>query len=258
MILAPGTETNAQYHANPAWGSTLINDFIASPTIAHLKRTGQIPPEESSALTLGQAFHARFDPHTTAPLIGPDVSSRRTKAWGEFQAAHPDAVCLLPDEVRQIDAMEAAVRANPYARDLLDGAEHEVVVRRESPYGAYGVQCRIDLWRPGLFAADLKTTSDLDGWGRSVAAYGYHRQAAFYRWLIAQETAEILPFSFIVVEKDAPHRCRVIELDDAYLAAGWREVETALIDIGQRTLTGDWSDPGFQVLTAPGWLRQAA
>jgi hypothetical protein len=78
----------------------------------------------------------------------------------------------------------------------------------------------MDLFRTGQYIADLKTTGDLDSWAKSVTAYGYHRQAAFYRWLCEQETGHRLPFSFVVVEKTAPYRCRVIDLDDAYLAAG--------------------------------------
>ena len=258
MTLIPsGIETNAQYHASGAWGSSRINDFIKSPQVAWLRHTGKLRQDDSSALTLGSAFHGRFD-GTYHQLFapGPQVSSRRTKAWTEAAAEHPGKTLLLPSEVAVIDAMEKSARTNPYAGCLLEDSQAEVGVRRDSPFGNYKVQCRIDIFAPGHFMADLKTTGDLDSWAKSVVTYGYHRQAAFYRWLCEQETGYLLPFSFVVVEKQAPYRCRVIDLDDIYLETGWREVEQALKGIGYCCRTGDWSDPQYQQLEAPGWMVQ--
>ncbi|TVR46240.1 MAG: hypothetical protein EA402_02905 [Planctomycetota bacterium] len=256
MIIASGAETNAAYHASGAWGSTRVSDFLKSPLVAWLRHSGQLPQETTAAMTVGSALHARFDGSYPAEFAkGPEVSSRRTKAWTEAETAATGKTLLLPSEVAMIDAMEQAVRANPYAQCLLDGAEHEVGIRRKSPYGDYRVQCRVDVWRKSALAADLKTTGDLDGWAKSVMAYGYHRQAAFYRWLIHEETGDWLPFSFIVVEKSAPHRCRVIDLDEVYLVRGWEEVEQALHGIGHAYANNDWSDPGYQFLNAPGWMQ---
>ncbi len=256
-IIPSGTETNAAYHASGAWGSTRVSDFITSPLIAWLRHSGRLASEHSPALTLGSALHARFDgSYDQLFAAGPAVSSRRTKAWTEAAAATRKTL-LLPSELAQIDAMQAAIATNPYAQCLLDDAGHEVGIRRPSPYGAYAVQCRLDIWRPGSLAADIKTTGDLDGWAHSVTRYGYHRQAAFYRWLVHQETGDWTDFSFVVVEKTAPYRCRVIDLDQTYLRWGWQEVEQALLGIAACYQSGDWSDPGYQHLTAPGWMMAA-
>lgn len=256
MVLIPsGAETNAEYHASGAWGSTRINDFIRSPQIAWLRMTGKLPQVESASLTLGQALHARFDgSYAESFVAGPKVSSRRTKAWQAAEEAHQGKTLLLPAEVACVDAMQQAVQANPYARVLLDQSQHEVGVRRQSPFGDYRIQARFDLYLPGQHIADIKTTSDLDGFAKSVQSYGYARQASFYRWLLAQQTSERLPFFFIVVEKSAPHRCRVIDLAESYLDHAWHEVEQALISIGQRYQSGDWSDSGYLHLEAPAWL----
>lgn len=260
MVLIPsGAETNAAYHASGAWGSSRVNDFIKSPEVAWLRHTGKLPHEQSTALTLGSALHARFDgtyDRDFAP--GPKVASRRTKAWTDAAVAHPKQTLLLPSEVAVIDNMEQSIRKNAFAACMLDGAQSEVGVRRRSPWGAYDLQCRMDLYRPGSHVADLKTTSNLDGWVKSVTTYGYFRQAAFYRFLVEEETGERLPFSFIVVEKAKPYRCRVIDLDDVFLDAGWADVQEALVAIGQRYANTDWTDPGYAMLEAPGWLQRRA
>ncbi len=118
--------------------------------------------------------------------------------------------------------MAASVRANPIAQSLLDGAEHELGFRMDAPRGAFQVQCRADILHRWSHIADLKTTADVDDFAHSVSTYGYHRQAALYRWIISHACdGELLPFSFIVVEKAPPlYRCRVIDLDKDYLAIG--------------------------------------
>jgi hypothetical protein len=202
----------------------------------------------------GFPFAARF-------RCGPDAD-RRTTAWKEAaKQAEVDAVTLMTDdEWRMLHAMRESVLANPVARSLLEGAEHEVGFRMASPYGAYQVQCRADALHRWVMIADLKTTADLDDFGRSVVSFGYHRQAALYRWIVAQACGEVLPFSFIVVEKEAPlYRCRVFDLESVLIERGWNDVEAALIEVGERTATDDWSDHrDADVVAAPAWLRPAA
>jgi len=254
MTLIPsGAETNEQYHASGAWGSSRINDFVTSPLIAHLRMTGQMSQDRSSSLRLGSALHARFDgTYGDEFAKGPNVASRRTKAWQEAAAATSKTL-LLGSEVAAIDAMEQSIRAHRFAACILDEAQFEVGVRRQSPFGDYQLQCRIDALVPGEHLLDLKTTADLDAWSRSVEKFGYARQMAFYRWLYRLETGEDLPFTFLVVESAKPYRCRAIDLTESYRRIAWDEVEEALYGIGRCYETGVWPDPDHLVLDAPGW-----
>ncbi len=254
-------ETNAQYHASGAWGSSLIATFLRSPQLAHRMITGQYRQPETAAMRFGTRFHMLLDPESgfaTRYKGGPDAD-RRTKVWHAAEAeATAAGIELLPeDEWNVLHAMAASVRANPIAESLLEGAEHETGFRMESPYGDYRVQCRADLLHRRSHVVDFKTTVDVDDFGKSVGTFGYFRQAALYRWIVSHAcNGELLPFSFVVVEKQAPlYRCRVIDLDDDYLAIGWREVEAALKEIGSRTAAGDWCDHrDAEVVSAPSWL----
>lgn len=263
-IIPPGAETDEQYHRSGAWGSTLIGHFLRSPKLAHLIRTRQHQMPESQHFRLGRWFHQRLDPgfpFAERFRRGPDAD-RRTTAWKDAaKQAEADHVTLLTaDEWDLLDAMRASVLGNRIARGLLEGTERETGFRMTSPFGAYQVQCRTDALHRWSLIADLKTTADLDDFGRSVVPFGYHRQAGLYQWMIAQVCGELLPFSFIVVEKDAPlYRCRVVDLEPALLERGWREVEEALVDIGERTAVNDWEDRcEVEVVRTPTWMKPLA
>ena len=96
-LIQSGFESNERYHASGAWGSSRIGDFIKSPLIAWLKHNGKLPQEDSTALTLGSAFHARFDgTYDKRFARGPEVSSRRTKAWTEARSEAGEKPCCSP------------------------------------------------------------------------------------------------------------------------------------------------------------------
>ena len=261
-IIPPGQETAEQYHRSGAWGSTLIGHFLRSPRLAHLIHTGAHRPKPTAAMQFGSAFHALMDPGGNFEglyRIGPDVD-HRTKAWKEAIAtAEKDGVTLLgADDYVDLMAMCASVMANPVAAHLLDKVEHEIGFRMPSGYGNFAIQCRADVFRRGGWMSDLKTCTDLDDFAASVTSWGYYRQAALYRHIVHTATGEWLPFSFIVVEKSAPlFRCRVIDLSDDYLARGWEEIETALIEIGKRTASVDWRDHrDAESVALPNWMQR--
>ena len=262
-IIPAGQETATQYHRSGAWGSTLIGHFLRSSRLAHLIHSGVYRPKPTAAMQFGSAFHEFMDPFGNFDglyRIGPDVD-HRTKAWKEAVAiAEKDGVTLLGiDDHIDLLAMRASVMANPVASHLIDGAEHEVGFRMPSGYGDFQIQCRADVFRRGGWLSDLKTCPDLDDFAASVKSWGYYRQAALYRHIVHAATGQWLPFSFIAVEKTAPlYRCRVIELDDDYLAIGWREIDAALTEIGRRTHANDWHDHHHaEVLETPTWLLRS-
>ena len=260
-IIAAKDETNAQYHTSGSWGSSLISTFLKSPQLAHRMITGRYRPPETAAMKFGTRFHALLDPGSRfaeTHRCGPDVD-RRTKAWTTAESkASAAGIQLIPaDEWSTLHSMADSVRANPIAASLIEGAECETGFRMKAPQGDFMVQCRADVLHRWNHIADLKTTGDVDEFAGSVSTYGYYRQAALYRWIVSHACGgELLPFSFIVVEKAAPlYRCRVIDLHDDYLAQGWQEIESALHDIGKRTDSNDWSDHrDAQSIPLPHWL----
>jgi hypothetical protein len=256
MIL---NESNEQYHASGAWGSTLINQFLSSPRLANAMRKGEYKKPETAAFRFGRMFHELLDPNSGFDKhyrLGPG-NDRRTKAWKDAQVEGIQLVTV--DDWDALHRMAESVRANPFAACLLENAMHEVGFRMDADQGPFKIQCRADIMHADHIA-DLKTTADIDDFSKSIANYGYHRQAALYRYIISRECGNKLPFSFIVVENAEPfYRCRVVDLSPEYLSIGWDDIEKALIDIGRRSISGNWNDGQDAIqIDPPGWLTRAA
>jgi hypothetical protein len=261
-IIPPGTETPEAYRASGAWGSSLISKFLSSPRLANAIRTGAYKEPETAAMRQGTLFHTLLE---TGPAFeqrhrcGPDAD-RRTTIWKTAEsAAKAEGVTLLPkDDWDALHRMADSVWANPVAASLLEAAEHETGFRMA--HGPIQVQCRTDILHRWQHLADLKTTADVDDFGKSVLTYGYHRQAALYRRIVYAACGRWLPFSFIICEKAEPfYRCRVIDLSQEYLDIGAEEVEAALADIVDRTRRNDWADHrDAESIEPPAWLRERA
>jgi len=258
-IIPAGVESNEIYHASGAWGSTLINAYYKSPALAAAKRRGDGPDTE--ALRFGKLFHDLLDDSVVFDeryVVGP-CNDRRKAGWkaAAGEAREAGLQIVKPQDHDLARRLVDSIDANPYARVVVAGAEHEVGFRMDSPYGAYRVQCRADLLHCWELIVDVKTVADVDSFERSIVDHGYHRQAAFYSWLIGLACGKSLPFCFVAVEKSAAGRCRVIDLDEEWLEIGWRQVEQTLRDIGRSIAKDDWDDPKQRVqLPVPDWYRR--
>jgi hypothetical protein len=103
-----------------------------------------------------------------------------------------------------------------------------------------------DEHRPVL--VDYKTTTDANParFGKALAAYAYHSQAAWYLDLYARVTGrDDAGFVFVVQEKDPPYLVSVVEPDAYALAVGATE-NRAAIDLYVQCMTDDeW--PGYSL-----------
>lgn len=138
---------------------------------------------------------------------------------------------------------------------LLDAADKEQPMVWEQ----HGVRCKgkADAFGPGLIV-DLKTTLDAgpQEFARSVATFGYHRQAAWYLdGYEATKGERAKDFVFIAVESQPPHAVALYRLDAASIAAGRLEMKRAAAVYRECLATGVW--PGYardvQTLSLPQW-----
>lgn len=94
---------------------------------------------------------------------------------------------------------------------------------------------------------DLKTAQDVsdDGISRAIGTSGYHIQAAVAR--IAYEKVfgpgSFNSFSFVFVEKQPPFDVRVVQLKDADIERGMKQLSIAFKSLERCLSTGEW--PGY-------------
>jgi hypothetical protein len=204
--------SNADYHANPALGSTSLKT-LATKTPAHYQHD-LTHPKFSDAFTLGTAAHSLILEGSTDDIVVVEADNWLTK---DAKAAKAGALAegkqpLLVKEMEQIWAMLDAVMAHPTAWALFTGHKAEQSVFWDED--GLALKCRPDAWKPGVLI-DLKTTrsADPNEFGKTAHEFGYHQSAAHYIDGVKAATGEELSFHFVLVEKTAPYLVSVVELD---------------------------------------------
>ncbi|MCC7409515.1 MAG: PD-(D/E)XK nuclease-like domain-containing protein [Phycisphaeraceae bacterium] len=233
------TEPAADYHAQADryLSSHQLADFIKCPLLHHKKTVGLIEDDDSSSYLIGRAAHVRVlegrETYEAAFALGGPINpqTRRPygsntqafRAWADVQGKP----VLSHEQVDLVEQMAAGVAMNDQAVDLLLYGQSEGVVRAE--YGGTPCQIRVDWLHPHRGIVDLKTCGDLTWFEADARRFGYHRQMAFYRAVLAEALGGLMvPVHLIAVEKKEPFRCGVWRVGDETLALAQQENEAAI------------------------------
>jgi hypothetical protein len=208
------------------WG-TLFNDLLFFGT-----RNYYVQPETYEVTP--KATKANPFPETeTKPWSG------NATVCKEWVAAHQDKPILPATGSHSEDWLNKALMkclADQRVRALMKDAQFEVTMVGAGPekYKWPLSKCRPDLVKLAdgrLILADLKTTIDgaTAGFARQILKFGYHKQAAHCRQILANMGVEKLEYYFIILEKGDDPRVQVRRLADRAM------------DIGDLDLDDEWS-----------------
>lgn len=234
-----GAEPAAHYHAQADrfLSSHQLLDFIKCPWLHRKKSVGLIEEAESASYLIGRAAHVRIlegrDAYKAAFALGGPINEKTgkpfgagTKAFAEWAEVQGKPV-LSREQVDLVAQMFSGVEMNDEAVALLLYGRAEGVVRAD--YCDTPCQIRIDWLNPHRGIVDFKTCDDLTWFEADARRYGYHRQVAFYRAVLAQALGGTLaPVHLIAVEKKEPFRCGVWRVGDDTLDQAQRENEAAI------------------------------
>lgn len=232
-------EPATEYHAKAGrfLSSHQLLDFIKCPWLHRKKSVGLVVESESPSYLIGRAAHVRVlegrDSYHAAFALGGPINPQTSKpygattqafrAWAETQGKP----VLSHEQVELIEQIAAGVAMNDEAVDLLVDGQAEGVVRAE--YCGTPCQIRLDWVNPHRGIVDFKTCDDLTWFEADARRYGYHRQMAFYRAVLAQVLNGMqVPVHLIAVEKKEPFRCGVWQVSDDTLSIAQRENEAAI------------------------------
>jgi hypothetical protein len=245
------TEPAGQYHAQAKrfLSSHQLLDFIRCPWLHHKKAAGLIADGDSASYLIGRAAHVRIlegpDAYDAAFALGGPINEKTgkpfgagTKAFAEWAEAQGKPV-LSHEQVELVEQMAAGVGMNDEAVALLLFGRAEGVVR--AAYCGTPCQIRIDWLHPFRGIVDFKTCDDLTWFEADARRYGYHRQMAFYRAVLAQALEGVqVPAHLVAVEKREPFRCGVWRVSDETLAQAQRENEAAIRRLLACRERGEW------------------
>ena len=257
--------SDTEYHTDPAIGSTTAVVGLDNEPLLLARLRGEVVTEDKPCFVSGRLMHMavlepdRFrelvvsegpiNPRTNAPY------ERGTKAFARWQEANPHLTMVDPWIHAAIKAMPAPVRGI----FALDGtAEASVFLERN---GAR-YKCRPDWW---LFESntffDLKSISTGGGSieraiDKAIRARSYWFTIAWYRAVIFHALGLIHGCKLIFVEKEPPHRWRIVDLDFDYLALGDEKV-CQMMDKIERGNLGETADDIFYQSAAPQYLIES-
>ena len=251
MTFAPGIHPCIpadDYHSAAGVSKSQLDRIARSP--AHLRAYLDGPKEPPTpAMILGTLTHlALFEPHFFGDCVshyerpeGLTFVSKDGKAWRD---ARQDKPIITADEADRVRGMIAAIRRHPTAHLILEGGEAEQSVfaaHRETGLlrkGRLDWITRDNQGRPCI--VDLKTTDDAAQFERTVAAYRYHVQAAYYTDLLETLGEKEPFFLFIVVEKEPPFGVRIIQLEPETFRIGRALYERNLALYAECQASGKW------------------
>lgn len=254
--------SNEEYHKRAELSNSGNNVFI-DETPAHFKFYQENRPEPTPAMIKGTMVHTavlepdRFlDTHVAMPEC-----DRRTKAgkdfYEKFTLENEGKTIMDNASYHQIFGMIGAIMAHPTASAILKKNHNELSFFGE--LDGVKARCRPDILRAGRLLADLKTceSASFREFQRSVGAYAYHRQAAWYCDLVSQVTGEKYDtFTFIAVEKKPPYAVQVFVLDEASIEKGREEYQRGLAIYKECVLTNKWPAYSSEAvpLNVPTWV----
>ena len=201
-------EFGRQYLSNSDIG-TLLNDPL---------QYGQ-PTKASPNLIIGSYFHtAILEPGKLERFKIIEASTRNTKKYKELSGGE---MCMLQQEVDNIELMREKLMANDTARSLIQGdnVEYEVPGIIELANNMWKGKADI-INHDEKLIIDLKTTSDLDSFKWNAKKYNYDSQAYIYSKLFGYE------FVFIAIDKNSG-QIGLFDCSPSFYKTGEEKVEKA-------------------------------
>jgi len=161
--------------------------------------------------------------------------NKNSKAYKEAKARFDEeceGLTVVPvNDWEQAEAMARNVLA--IAGGLLQEGVAEESFFVDDPIFNITRKCRPDYYREDLgIVIDLKTTADGSeyGFSKSLYAYRYHRQAAWYLDALDRDGINATRFIFITVESKKPYMVDVWEIDPTSVQVGRDNYHDLLIE----------------------------
>lgn len=237
----------------------LLDRIRRAPAVAkHWLDGGE--DDETPALRFGKiAHHAILEPelyarrYAIAPEFG-DCRSKENKATRDaWRRDHAGQIEITGEEARCIGGMVASLRSHPLASQIIRDGQSELTAIWEDKRTGLRCKARADYWvaKHGMLV-DVKTCEDAskEGFRKSIANWGYHRQDPFYREGFLVCGADVRHFLFVAVEKKEPYLVAVHSLAPQVVEQGHASVREDMQTLATCLETDEWPglDPTIQVI----------
>ena len=256
------TESDRVYFANKALSKSAIDLLLECPALYKAWLDGEEEEKDSEALKFGSLCHLlTLQPHEFGEQYAMTELSLATKEGKAWKASQPEGITIIKQaDYDKAQLMAEAVREHPQARMLFSG---EAYTPEQAIYWTLdGIPCKA---KPDIvtelngrrYVADLKTTDSAnpESIRKSIAKWGYHRQAAWYLSGMEAIGKPCDAFIFIFVDKKSPYLVTMCTLDDEALAQGMQECLQAVAHLKECQASNVWPCYTREIITLglPKW-----
>jgi hypothetical protein len=193
-------------------------------------------------------------------IVVPEKDVVIAKNYMAFLNAIDGKIVIKDDYLTEARKMAASVMAHPMAGRLFKNGESEVSAFWDDPETGYPCKCRFDYINGGRIVVDLKTTIDAspEGFKKSIADYGYHRQDAFYTEGFKGVFHRYpLAFLFVAVETTPPYCVAVHQINEQSKAIGREEINYFLSTFKECMEADVWPaySENITEISLPSWYK---
>ena len=191
-----------------------ISTLLKNPLALH------IPQKTIPAFLVGGYFHtAILEPDKLKNFKIVQSTTRNTKAYKEISNGE---LCLLQQEVDQIELMVDKMMSNTVCKDLITSGEVEYEIPGIKEIEGKMWKGKADIVNHSeRLVIDLKTTNDIEKFRYSASKYNYDSQAFIYNQLFGYDML------FIVIDKNT-HQIKICECSSSFYEKGQRKVQEAV------------------------------
>ncbi|MEN0060015.1 MAG: PD-(D/E)XK nuclease-like domain-containing protein [Bdellovibrio sp.] len=264
MRLGVFTEKAEDYHAQKAYvSSSPLRKMRKSP--AHFYDAWQGENAETThEMEKGTAIHSLLLEQDIWRYVRRPVKEdgslvrSNSKEYAAFLTTlTPEQVPVEPEFFDNFEAMLDSFVANKKAMEMLNKAKVELSVYAQDPTTMLYVKARPDIWGAG-FAADLKSTTNMDSFERNIFALGYDIQAAHYLETIKAATGEeINEFYFIAYEQKSPFGSQIFRLSESDLNRARGQRHLLLSEVAACMKDNSWPSYSDEIreATRPAYMQ---
>lgn len=211
----------AAKNLGPLQFGTMLHDYILLPDVFREK-------------------FATFEP-PICPIKGRKKEDKeRQDEWkktvlNEYMEGFIGKTAVNYDDMDKVLCMAKSVGCHPVLSALLDHPDTKREVTFFKTYRGVLRKCRADIFNDSFspdftFVGDLKTTQDasIQGFSKSIVAWDYDRQAAYYSDIISDVTNKPVNFCLIPIEKNPPYGVTIFSTD--HIVETGREIYKHLLD----------------------------
>jgi len=176
--------------------------------------------KKTAAFLVGGYFHTTIlEPDKLKKYKVIPTTTRNTKLYKEMSGGE---LCLLQQEVDQIELMSKKMLGNEICQELIHGKNVEYEKPMITKIGKYIWKGKCDvLNHDDKLVVDLKTTNDINSFRRSAFRYNYDAQAYVYSKLFGYDML------FIVIDKNT-HQIGMFDCSPEFYSSGADKVQRAM------------------------------